>query len=167
MLAEPEIVQLEDFAASLNMQKDSAVLVEGRRDVKALRDIGYSGAIIEFHRFGGIAECADAAAEYGTVIMMLDWDRKGRYLASRMTSCLQRRTKVDRGFRRRLHVITKGRVRCTEQLSRYKARLENEAFSRCAKRTDVPQNSKGRLPVSKARRRGAQTHPLPAPLPAP
>lgn len=123
-ITESEVIQLKYFVAHLNIQKNSVVLVEGRRDAKALSDIGYNGAVIEFHRFGGMAECADAAAEYGTVIMMLDDDRKGRYFAGRLSGILQRRTSINTKFKRRLRAITKGRVQCTEQLSMYQAHLE-------------------------------------------
>ncbi len=123
-VSESEINSLRDFVAFLNLQENSAVAVEGMRDVAALRCIGYRGTILEFHRFCGLAEFADAAAGYGTVIMLFDRDRKGMYLTRRLTGMLQRRTKVDTASRRRLGGITCGKIRCTEQLMCYLPHLQ-------------------------------------------
>lgn len=116
---ESEIIAIQDLVADLNQQHGSAVVVEGERDARALRRLGYTGVVLEFYRFGGLAEVADVAARYSAVIMLFDGDRKGRYLAGRLAAKLRRRARVDMRFRQRLNKITKGRARFIEQLIGY------------------------------------------------
>ena len=46
---ESEIAEIKKFINLLNSQKDSVVVVEGKRDSAALIKLGYSGNILEFH----------------------------------------------------------------------------------------------------------------------
>ena len=75
---ESEIAEIKKFINLLNSQKNSAVVVEGKRDSAALIKLGYSGKILEFHRFNGMIKFADSAAKYRKLILLLDGDRKGR-----------------------------------------------------------------------------------------
>ena len=117
-IAEQEIVDLQRFIADLN-SAGGVVAVEGMRDAAALRKMGYSGDIMEFHRFGGMVSFAEHAARYGMVILLFDGDRTGRRLARDAIRLLQRRTRVDTTYRRRLRKVTRGKVMFTEQLSCY------------------------------------------------
>ena len=119
LVTEQEISELRDFIAGLNEMRDSAVIVEGKRDACALRRLGFSGNVLQFHRFGGMANFADSAAQYGTVIILFDGDKKGRHLTGKAIGLLERRTKVDLSFKRRLRAITRGQVVFTEQLGCY------------------------------------------------
>jgi 5S rRNA maturation endonuclease (ribonuclease M5) len=53
------------------------------------------------------------------LIILLDGDRKGRYLTGKIIEQLQHRTKVDLSFKRKLVLITKGKIRFIEQLVCY------------------------------------------------
>ena len=119
LITEHEAIQVRNFIDQLNDRRDSAVAVEGMRDADALRRLGFSGRLLQFHRFGGMAKFADAAARYKRVIILFDGDRKGRYLTSRAMRLLERRTSVDLSFKRRLRKITCGKVMFTEQLVYY------------------------------------------------
>ena len=66
----------------------------------------------------------DSVAKYERLIMLLDGDRKGRYLTGKIIGQLQRRTKVDLSFKRKLIGITKGKIRFTEQLVCYESFLQ-------------------------------------------
>ena len=103
--------------------KDSVVVVEGKRDTYALKMLGFSGQIIEFHKFGGIINFADSVAKYDKLIILFDRDRKGRYLTEKTIQLLQRRTKIDLSFKRKLTVITRGKIRFVEQLVCYESYL--------------------------------------------
>ena len=103
--------------------KNSVVVVEGKRDTSALKKLGFSGQIIEFHRFGGIVNFADSVARYEKLIILFDRDRKGRYLTGKTIQLLQRRTKIDLSFKRKLALITKGKIRFVEQLVCYESYL--------------------------------------------
>ncbi len=115
-----EAAGVRDLVKSMDAE-GGAVVVEGRRDSEALRRLGYRGTILEFHRSGGLAVFADRAAAHGTLIMLLDRDRKGRYLTRRIIRLLQRRARIDMSFGRRLAAITCGRIKFTEQLACYEA----------------------------------------------
>ena len=123
LVTEQEIHEIKKFVFQLNLMKDSAVVVEGKRDSEALKKLGFSGQIIEFHKFGGIVNFADSVARYEKLIILFDRDRKGRYLTEKTIQLLQRRTKIDLSFKRKLAVITKGKVRFVEQLVCYESYL--------------------------------------------
>jgi len=105
---ESEIAEIKKFVNLLNSQKNSAVVVEGKRDSAALVKLGYSGNILEFHKFNGMIKFADSAAKYRKLILLLDGDRKGRYLTKKIIELLERRTKIDLLLKKKLVSITKG-----------------------------------------------------------
>ena len=120
---ESEIAEIKKFVDLLNSQKNSVVVVEGKRDSAALIKLGYSGKIIEFHRFNGMIKFADSAAKYRKLILLLDGDRKGRYLTKKIIGLLEHRTKIDLLFKKKLVTITKGKIRFIEQLVCYESYL--------------------------------------------
>ena len=118
---ESEIVEIKKFINLLNSQKDGVVVVEGKRDSAALVKLGYSGKMLEFHKFNGMIKFADSAAKYRKLILLLDGDRKGRYLTKKIIELLERRTKIDLLFKKKLVSITKGKIRFIEQLVCYES----------------------------------------------
>jgi len=118
---ESEIAEIKKFMDLLNSQKDSVVVVEGKRDSAALIKLGYSGKILEFHKFNGMIKFADSAAKYHKIILLLDGDRKGRYLTKKIIELLEHRTKIDLLFKKKLVSITKGKIRFIEQLVCYES----------------------------------------------
>ena len=118
---ESEIAEIKKFINLLNSQKDSVVVVEGKRDSAALVKLGYSGKILEFHKFNGMIKFADSAAKYRKLILLLDGDRKGKYLTKKIIELLERRTKIDLLFKKKLVSITKGKIRFIEQLICYES----------------------------------------------
>jgi len=123
LVSEQEILELKNFVFELNSTKDSVVVVEGKRDSIALRKLGYQGKILEFHRFGGMVNFADTVANYQRLIILFDRDRKGRILTGKTIQLLQRRTKIDLSFKRKLRIITKGKIMFIEQLVCYESFL--------------------------------------------
>jgi len=118
---ESEIAEIKKFVNLLNSQKDSVVVVEGKRDSAALVKLGYSGKILEFHKFNGMIKFADSAAKYRKLILLLDGDRKGKYLTKKIIELLEHRTKIDLLFKKKLDSITKGKIRFIEQLVCYES----------------------------------------------
>ena len=118
---ESEIAEIKKFINLLNSHKDSVVVVEGKRDSAALVKLGYSGKILEFHKFNGMIKFADSAAKYHKLILLLDGDRKGRYLTKKIIELLEHRTKIDLLFKKKLVSITKGKIRFIEQLVCYES----------------------------------------------
>ena len=119
-VTEQEISELQRFVFQLN-SGDGVVVVEGKRDFNALRKLGYQGKMLEFHKFGGINNFADFAAKYKKIILLFDRDKKGRYLTGKTIQLLQRRTKVDLSYKKKLRQITKGKIMFIEQLVCYES----------------------------------------------
>ena len=116
ILTEEEIQDLRNFVELLNSQKKSVVVVEGKRDSFALKKIGVTRKILEYHKFGGMINFVDSVAKHENLIFLFDGDRKGKQLTCRAIQLLQRRTSVDLTFKRKLTRITKGKIRFVEQL---------------------------------------------------
>lgn len=125
-VSEKEIGAVKQFILQLNSTEKSAVVVEGKKDAKALKKLGFSGKIVVFHKFGSLTDFTDSVAQYENVIMLLDGDRKGRYLTGRIIEKIQRRTRVDLSYKKKLISITKGKVRFIEQLSCYESFFERK-----------------------------------------
>ncbi len=122
-VTEQEIIELKNFIFQLNSMKDSIVVVEGKRDSIALKKLGYAGKVLEFHRFGGMIDFTDSVAKYKRLIILFDRDKKGRKLTGKTIQLLQRRTKIDLSFKKRLREITKGKIMFIEQLVCYESYL--------------------------------------------
>ncbi len=120
-VTEQEVQDVRNFILLLNSQVDSVVIVEGKRDSTALKKLGFSGKVLELHKFGGMIKFVDYVAKYQRLIILLDGDRKGRYLTGKIVEQLQHRTKVDLSFKRKLVSITKGKIRFIEQLVCYES----------------------------------------------
>jgi 5S rRNA maturation endonuclease (ribonuclease M5) len=114
-----DISKVKNFVKSLNFAHNSIVVVEGKRDENALKKLGYSGNICQFHSFKGLIKFADSMPKYKSLILLLDSDKKGRYLTKRIIAQLQHRMTIDLSYRKELTIITKGRVKNVEDLSIY------------------------------------------------
>ncbi len=114
-----DVFKVKDFVKSLNSAHDSIIVVEGKRDEGALKKLGYSGKICQFHSFKGLVKFADSMPKYKNLILLLDSDRKGRYLTKRIIAQLQHRMIIDLSYRKDLTIVTKGRVKHVEDLSMY------------------------------------------------
>lgn len=123
LVSEQEIIELKNFVFQLNSKKDCVVVVEGKRDSKALRKVGFFGKILEFNKFRGMVDFTDNAAKYENIIILFDRDKKGRHLTGKTIQLLQRRTNIDLSYKRKLRVITKGKIMFIEQLVCYESFL--------------------------------------------
>ena len=123
IITEQEIIELKNFIFQLNSMKDSLVVVEGKKDSIALKKLGYIGKVLEFYRFGGMIDFTDSVAKYKKLIILFDRDKKGRTLTGKTIQLLQRRTKIDLSFKRKLRGITKGKIMFIEQLVCYESYL--------------------------------------------
>ncbi len=101
LVSEQEILELKEFIFQLNTIENGVVIVEGKRDSDALRKIGYTGKVLEFHKFSGMVDFTDSVAKYERLIILFDRDKKGRTLTGKTIQLLQRRTKVDLTFKRK------------------------------------------------------------------
>lgn len=109
----------------VEMSEDVPVLVEGQRDLKALRNLGVDGDIICVHCGLTLLELCEAiAGQYEKVILMLDWDRKGRELSDRLhTNLLRLGVKVDLDLNSRIFGQVKKETKEVEGLDKLFRRL--------------------------------------------
>jgi 5S rRNA maturation endonuclease (ribonuclease M5) len=110
----------------------SVIVVEGRRDAEALCRVGFTGNLAVFHHFKGIANFVDNHDCMGKkIILLLDMDRTGKYLTSRLVSQLQySRHSVNLSYKRALARITNGKVRHVEDLVIYAPHMSGITGSR-------------------------------------
>lgn len=118
-------VKIAELVRELNVeavQNDAVVLVEGKRDVKALREAGYSGPLISVQSSGiGIEKVAEMIeAQHKKVILLVDFDHHGGKLAGRLKRILEYDgLTVDDTYRENLFNIFEGGTREVEGLRRY------------------------------------------------
>ncbi|MCI0496898.1 MAG: topoisomerase [Thermoplasmata archaeon] len=98
--------------------RSSPVLVEGDRDVVALRSLGVEGEVLVINRGVSLVQLADEVARHHrAVVLLTDWDRKGGILARRLRELLEiLSVRVDIDIRRRLARLSHGEVRTVEAL---------------------------------------------------
>lgn len=117
-----EVQRLQRFVNMLNEESSNGavIVVEGKRDVNALASIGFKGNVVTLNSFRGITSLVDSLERESKVILMLDMDRKGKYLTRKILTLLQYSGKnVDMFYKKMLAAITKGKVRHTEDLTIY------------------------------------------------
>src|SRR5512137_983847 len=70
-----DLESLEELIASLleASGQGAAVIVEGRRDLLALRSLGLPGPVIMASRLSALDVAEDAARNYSQVILLTDW----------------------------------------------------------------------------------------------
>ena len=116
---------LSSFIEKLNQEsKDGAlVVVEGKRDASALSDIGFRGDMMMLCHNNSVVALMEKARSYRKVILLLDFDQKGRSLTKKVATMLQRRSSINLTFRRELAAASRGRIRYIEELSRFREYL--------------------------------------------
>lgn len=120
---EATIAQLRNFVDRLNTEskKGSVIVVEGKRDVEALTRIGCTGHVMVLNRFKGINNFVDSQCAIDRkIILLLDMDRTGKYLTSKLMKQLQSRGgNVCLFYKKSLARISNGKVRHVEDLISY------------------------------------------------
>jgi 5S rRNA maturation endonuclease (ribonuclease M5) len=120
----PAILErINEFIRSLNheSEKGSIIVVEGKRDSEALSKLGFVGTVTEYNRFKGVLNFVDShQIRDKKIILLLDMDRTGKYLTSRLVSLLQQRgNNVNLNYKKKLCEITNGKVRHIEDIGSY------------------------------------------------
>jgi len=116
-------LKVREFIESLNNEckAGAIVIVEGRKDEIALREIGFKGEILVYNNFKGIINFVDHVSRKGRkVILLLDRDRKGRSLTSKILKKLEILCPHDSLYYKKKFVkITHGKIMCIENLSNF------------------------------------------------
>jgi 5S rRNA maturation endonuclease (ribonuclease M5) len=115
---------LELLQELVEANRETPILVEGRRDVAALRELGCGGRILTVHSGDPLPEVAErVAGETRALILLTDWDRKGNRLFEAFDSALTRRgVRCDRAFRDKIPAYARAAFKDVESLPSFVAR---------------------------------------------
>ncbi len=98
---EKSLEDLEEALANLREEnKTIPIIVEGKKDIEALRKLDISGEIIRFNVGLSIPDFCDMISQkYKSIILLTDWDRKGGYLCSTIKKNLESRVVCNTRYR--------------------------------------------------------------------
>ncbi len=118
--------KLEELILELQQMSDTGalIIVEGKRDRKALRALGITGAIMLGTKKSILVFCEEVAREYHNVIILTDWDKKGDKLAALMEGYLRSTsTAVNMDIRKKIKNLVKKRIKDIESLDTHISNL--------------------------------------------
>jgi 5S rRNA maturation endonuclease (ribonuclease M5) len=76
------------------------ILVEGDKDIKALRSLGIQGEVLSINSGKSLPNFCDIVARcYRKIIILTDWDKKGGYLCRMLKKNLRGRIDFDIKYR--------------------------------------------------------------------
>lgn len=134
MISEAErLDKLEKIIEDLiERSSEELIVVEGSRDVKALRDLGVEGMIRAVNTGSSIVNlCESLSSEHDRFIILTDWDRKGGQIAHQLDrgfeSCDVKR---DMSMRANIARLTKKEIKDVEGLPGFIYRLQKSVLSK-------------------------------------
>ncbi|MEM2336514.1 MAG: toprim domain-containing protein [Candidatus Bathyarchaeia archaeon] len=126
---EEQILQILEQLAEEN-KSGKPILVEGRKDAEALKELGINGQMM-FAKTGGknlldvISEIE--ASKTGEVIMLLDFDRRGRELTENIKQHIKKMgVKANLYYWLRLSSLVGKEVKDVEGLAKYMKTLKSK-----------------------------------------
>jgi 5S rRNA maturation endonuclease (ribonuclease M5) len=98
---EKSLEDLEEALANLREEnKTVPIIVEGDKDIEALRKLNITGEIIRFNVGLSIPDFCDMISQkYKNIILLTDWDKKGGYLCSTIKKNLESRVGCNTRYR--------------------------------------------------------------------
>ena len=95
---------LEEFEKALielqEENKEVPVIVEGEKDIEALKKLGVNGIIINLNSGNSLIDfCDKIAREFKEIIILTDWDKKGGFLCRNIKRNLQGRVFCNTYYR--------------------------------------------------------------------
>lgn len=110
--------------------KGKPIVVEGKKDAQALEDLGITGTVVTVKTGGkSFLEATTEIENMGAheVILLLDFDRRGREGTERLHRDLERaKIKVNVRFRRELRALVGHEIQCIESLPTYLVTAEQK-----------------------------------------
>lgn len=128
----PSIIDLERaerlrevFELLHDINERIPVIIEGKKDSIALRDLGLNGEIIKLHGGKNLYDfCDDIALRFDRVILLLDWDKKGEQLNKTLSMHLKGHWEEFSSFRERLKLLCQKEISHIESIPKLLRRLE-------------------------------------------
>ncbi len=119
----------------------TVLVVEGERDRRSVRRLGWSGPVVVVHRGRPLSATASSLAGR-SVIVLTDWDAEGGRLARRLADFLATDGgRLDLEYRRRLARVLRGELTHLEGLfgwARRQAERRGESIERLTEGADGP-----------------------------
>ncbi len=144
MRLEEKLEGLKEVLTQIRKEnEDKPILVEGKKDVEALRDLGMKGEIIEVKRGDTIFHTIeDLRGEYEEVIILTDWDRSGARLDHKIRkACEANVISYNNQYRKKIIMYVKKEVKDVEALPAFIERAERIVSNpHEARRTDRDNN---------------------------
>lgn len=105
------------------------VVVEGLKDVRALKRLGVGRNVVSLGRgLSVFAFCEALSKSHKEVVVLTDWDRKGGKLARMLREAFEaNEVRADTDLRARLVLLTKKDIKDIESLPKYVERLRKMA----------------------------------------
>lgn len=115
------------FEDLYEINKRIPIIVEGRRDVRALRTIGLAGDIIALHSGKGLYEfCDDLSERFHKIIILLDWDENGESLYKKISLHLKGMWEEFSAFREIIKILCQKDIKDIEGIPILLERLAGE-----------------------------------------
>ncbi len=80
---------LKQISETMEINDKVPIVVEGRMDVIALRKLGFKGEIIHLPKNMTIVSFSHTLSNHHEIILLMDWDRKGKRLTSLLSKNLE------------------------------------------------------------------------------
>jgi len=101
------------------------VIVEGKKDESALRELGLNGEIIKLHAGKSLYDfCDNILRKFDRVILLLDWDRRGEELSKSLSKYLKGHYEEFSSFRELLKILCQKEIYAIEGIPKLLKRLE-------------------------------------------
>lgn len=125
-------VRLREVVGALcEVNRKVPVIVEGRRDVGALRHLGLIGEVLVLHNGRSLYDVCEEVAEcFPKVVILLDWDDKGEDLFKRVAQHLSGHWEDFGALRGMLKALCQKDIKDVEGIPKLLRRLEGCEHSR-------------------------------------
>lgn len=101
------------------------VIVEGKKDASALRKLGLIGEIITLHNGKSLYDfCTDIEDRFHRVIILVDWDKKGKDINKTLSENLKGHWEEFSSFRELLKLLCQKEISVIEGIPKLLDRLE-------------------------------------------
>ncbi|MCX7988197.1 MAG: toprim domain-containing protein, partial [Thermodesulfovibrio sp.] len=105
------------------------IIVEGKKDKKALKDIGFDGHIITLHSGKSIYDFSENISNrFEKVVLLIDWDEKGEELYSKIGEHLQGMWEDFASIRELLKILCQKEISEIEQIPALFKRIAGESL---------------------------------------
>ncbi|MCE5193842.1 MAG: hypothetical protein LLF28_00035 [Nitrospiraceae bacterium] len=121
----------EVFEILFDINKNVPVIVEGKRDSAALRELGLTGEILTLHKGKSLYEfCQDISERFRKVVLLLDWDERGESLNKALCELLNGQWEEYSSFRELIKILCQKDIQDIEGIPKLLRRLETDEKNR-------------------------------------